>query len=176
VIRRRAGGKANDKLASLSEDALHLGRATVHFDKPFDQGQADAETALRPVQGALGLREEFEDSRKELGRNPEAGVADAKDDLIGIRFDRGHDTPGRIGVLGGIIKKVDQHLFKAGGIGVEPDRLGRLVDQLPLGRKRGRPQLTAVCSSPSTRARSPSRNGFCRTGEPRSTSRRPASP
>ncbi len=37
-------------------------------------------------------------------------------------------------------------------------------------------QPTLARSSPSTRARSPSRKGFCRTGAPRSASRSPASP
>ena len=51
-------------------------RAAVHLDQPLHQRQADAQPALRALQGAVDLGEHLEDAGQHLGRDADAGVPD----------------------------------------------------------------------------------------------------
>ena len=59
---------------SLCADTL----PAVHLDEPFDEMQADAQTAVRPI-GSIDLREHLEDARQLLGRNADPGIGDGHD-------------------------------------------------------------------------------------------------
>ena len=46
--------------------------AAVQLDEAADDGEPDAEPALRTIETGLGLREEVEDARRHLGRDSDA--------------------------------------------------------------------------------------------------------
>jgi len=58
----------------LPQNAGSLDPAAVHFHEPLHQGQADSQSALRAVQGTLGLREQIEDAGQDFGSDPHARI------------------------------------------------------------------------------------------------------
>ncbi len=91
-------------------------------------GQADAESPLGPVDRPVGLDEQVEDVREQLGGDAVAGVGHPDDDLARLdpRADAERAAPA--GVLGGVDQQVRHHLLETDGVGVDPDRLGSDVD------------------------------------------------
>ena len=69
--------------------AVCFHRATVQFDKVFDQSQTDAEPALRAFQRAINLSEHFEYLRQQFGRNPDAAAQIRATFIIGAAFAEG---------------------------------------------------------------------------------------
>jgi hypothetical protein len=62
---RRADRKPHVELAACAMSrASCRDRAAVHFDQPPDQGQTDAQAALRPIQRAVRLNEEFNQNER----------------------------------------------------------------------------------------------------------------
>ena len=62
-VRRPDDRQADDELAALAVAlAVGLDAAAVHLDQPLDDGQADAQAALRLLQRPVHLREQVEHS------------------------------------------------------------------------------------------------------------------
>jgi hypothetical protein len=69
-----------DEFTPLAETfTSRFDASAVHFDQSLDQGQADAQTALRAFECRRHLREHLKQLRKMLSRYPDAGIADGDD-------------------------------------------------------------------------------------------------
>ncbi len=60
----RANRQPHDKLGARAQTrAAGLHGTTVHLDEQLHERESDSQSALRPIEGALGLSEQIEDAR-----------------------------------------------------------------------------------------------------------------
>ena len=79
----------DDELASQARPrAVRLDTAAVHLDEPAHDRESDAEPAPRPLQRHVGLDEQVEYVREQLGREADAAVAHANDNFAAERLGR----------------------------------------------------------------------------------------
>ena len=71
-----SGSRIDERRAVALARALRLDAARVQLDEVADDGEAEAEAAVAPGDGRVGLAEAVEDVREELGRDSLAGVGD----------------------------------------------------------------------------------------------------
>ncbi len=100
----------------------------MQLDQPLDQRQADAQPALRPHQRPLRLRENLEDARQHLGHDADAVVLDRHDHVAPLPLGGQPDATAILGVLGGVVEQVGEHLGQPHRVGLQVDRLGRQGD------------------------------------------------
>ncbi len=98
---------------------MRLNAAAMHLDQPLDQGQSDAQSAVRAVERALGLREEIEYSRQQVARDPDAGITHAQDDLVVGALSQHVDTAARRSELRGVVYEIGDHLAHARRVGLD---------------------------------------------------------
>ena len=67
-------------------------------------------------------------SRQMLGGDADAGVPHRHDDLVALPLGGQPDVTALVGVLGGVVEQVREHLGQPGRVGVQVDRLGRQRD------------------------------------------------
>ena len=103
----------------------------------LDDGQAEAEAAVRTTRGAVGLPEALEHVRQNVGRDADAVVAHADDDPVGVALDIDDDAPVGETELHGIGDEVPDDLLQAVGIGADDDRLRRIEREVDALRFRG---------------------------------------
>src|SRR6185437_1978014 len=96
--------------------------AAMQLDEPTHQSEADAETALSAVEGALALHEGLEDLRQQLGRNAEPIVAHTKHGLAVPGAECHPDYTARRRVLDRVRQYVGNDLIDAHRIAVDPVR------------------------------------------------------
>ena len=117
-------GQADDKLAAfIGAVAAGLNAAVVHIDQPPHQRQANAESALRPLQRPINLREHVEDAGQHVAGDADAVVSHADDGITPFPFGGEPDVTAPLGVLGGVVQQVQEDLSEPDGIGVQMDRL-----------------------------------------------------
>ena len=127
--RLRGDRQADDELAPLARPvAAGLDAPAVQLDQPLDQRQADAEPALRPHQRRFRLREHLEDARQHLGGDADAVVLDRHDHVAPLPLGTQPDAAAFLGVLGGVVEQVGEHLGQPHRVGLEVDRLRRQGD------------------------------------------------
>src|SRR3569833_2191121 len=105
-------------------------QGTVHsFDKPLGNGEAEARAAKLARRRGIGLLEVAEDARLVLGRQPDAGVANAETNAVALerRLDDDGDTAG-FGELPGVARQIQQNLAQPRGI-ADDRRRQALVDE-----------------------------------------------
>ncbi len=96
--RRGERGQAHRERAAVSRArARRVHAAAVQLGDASDQGEAEPQAARAAVGPALALGEEIEDARQHLGRDPDAGVADAQDRFAALRAQRDLDARRRPG-------------------------------------------------------------------------------
>src|SRR5512135_2392590 len=87
---RRTQGEADHELAPLALPGAGSGDApVVHLDEAPHQGESDPESPLAAVERAVGLGEQVEDARQQLGRDADPVVA--YPDHGGLSFATGLD-------------------------------------------------------------------------------------
>ena len=97
-------------------------RAAVHLDELLDDRQPDAEPALGAGERAVPLGEELEHLGELLGRDADAPVPDADDDLVRPRCGpMSRMWPAVLAVLGRVVQQVHHHLLEPGRVGVDPE-------------------------------------------------------
>ena len=101
--------------------------AAMHLDQAPHQRQADAEPALRAVDGAADLAEHLEHAGQCIAGDPDPGVADHHHGLFSFTPHRQPDAAARRRVLGGVVEQVGHHLGNAGRVGVHQQRLVRHI-------------------------------------------------
>ena len=75
--------QADGELAAAAQAvAFDRDAAAVHLDQLADDGQADAQAALRAIERLIDLREQLEDARQHLGGNADAGVLHLEHRLV----------------------------------------------------------------------------------------------
>ncbi len=120
--------------APAGERAAHLDPSAVQLDEAAHERQADPEAALRAIDRALDLREEFEDPRMQRGRDADPRVAHADERFLPAvgspdGLQRHPDrAPGR-GELRRVVEQVADHLREPGQIPGDLHRLRRQVDR-----------------------------------------------
>ena len=63
VLRNRCDGDLDHEFAAPTRSlAMGLHATPLHLDEPVNDRQADAKSALGPVEGAIGLREKVKNS------------------------------------------------------------------------------------------------------------------
>src|SRR5438477_459576 len=81
-------GEPHGELAAgPSSVALGHDGPAMHPDQPLHDRETDAEAALRAVEGTLALREEVEDPRQEVRRQPHPVVAHAQYRLLALALE-----------------------------------------------------------------------------------------
>ena len=125
--------QADDELAAVAEAlAVRLDAAAVQLHQPVDEGEADAEPAVRAIQRAGGLHEKIEDARQQFRVDAHAVVAHADDDLGRLGADgtlgAERDVAAVAAVFAGVAEEVAKDLLEPGGVGVQKDRLGRACE------------------------------------------------
>src|SRR5437899_733729 len=114
VLAARVGGEG---------DGRHIPRArrgaaaAVELDDVLDDGQSEAEAAVRARRAAVALAETLEDQRKELAGDALAGVGDGDAHGVALRLigaDR--DRAARRRELHRVRKEIPDHLLQALGV------------------------------------------------------------
>jgi hypothetical protein len=80
----------------------------MHLDERPGDRQTQSEAAFRAVERALVLHEQVEDARQQVGRNTDAGIADAERGLVGLCLQAHRDRAAARGVLAGVVEQVRQ--------------------------------------------------------------------
>ena len=143
----RQGGQADDELAALvGAVAVRLDAAAVHLDQPAHQRQADAQPALRAVERAVDLGEQVEDARQHLGGMPMPVSRTRMTASSSSALHREGDRAAFLGVLGGVVEQVAEHLGQPHRVAVDAQRLARQRDGqlVPFGSISGRLVSTAA--------------------------------
>ena len=116
------GGEPDDELAPLADAFAPGGDApSVHLDELLHHREADPEAPLRASERAVPLGEEFEHLGQLRGRDADALVLDADDDLVSFDAGRKQDVPPVLAVLGRVVQEVHHDLLKAGRVDVDPE-------------------------------------------------------
>jgi hypothetical protein len=85
----------------------------VQLDQVLDQRQAQSQSARSTVGAALGLGEQVEGARHQFGRHADAVVDDLDADPRLVHLDVEAQGAAFLGVLGGVVEDVGQHLHQA---------------------------------------------------------------
>src|SRR5262249_5738759 len=102
-----ATGDANHELAAATRPiAVGGDGAAVHLDDGADERQPDAEAALRSVERLIRLYEGFEDPLTHVGRDADARVPNAEDDVAVLARRLQRDLAARRRVLGGVGQQI----------------------------------------------------------------------
>ncbi len=124
--------QVNEEFAAVAgAGAARLDPAAVHLDQAAHQRQADPQAPLGAAQGPVDLGEHVEHPRQHVGGNADAGVSHRDHHFTrGLtsparHLDTAPDLSARIGILGGVVEQVGDHLGQAHGVGVEDQRRGR---------------------------------------------------
>ncbi len=129
---RGANDDGEIKHGALAGLALDGHGAAVEFDEALADGEAEPRAAVATGGGGVDLREFFEESVEPVGRNANAGIANAKGDLVATIEERvAGDVNGDftvIGELDGVGEEVDEDLPEAGD--VADDSVGRARGKL----------------------------------------------
>ena len=147
--RRRRGLDGDDREANLHLGALpragapDLDLAVLHLHEASRQGQSDAQAADRAFEDGLGLVEHLEDARESVGRDADAGIADADDGEIGVRFGGEPDVPGPWRELHGVLQDVGEDLHEPCAVAADDQGAGGRLDVqgMPRGRRERRDRL-----------------------------------
>jgi hypothetical protein len=94
----------------------------VHLDQAAHHGQADPQPALPAPDRAVGLGEHVEHARQRFGRDADPGVAHRDQRHPVLAPDLDPDAAARIGVLGGVVEQVGEHLGQAHAVGLQDQR------------------------------------------------------
>ena len=89
---------------------MRLDGAAMHLDEPFDQGQTNAESALRLLVTSIGLVKHVEQVGKMIGSDTDAVVGDPQDYVIGLAVGTKADAAALGRVFGGVVQKIHQCL------------------------------------------------------------------
>src|SRR6266403_285416 len=139
LLHRCDARQPDDELASVARAlAVGLHLAAVKLHEPAYQGETDAEAALSVEESPIALRGQVEHVRKQLGRNPDAGVGDADGRAPLFADHTDSDRAARRGVLDRVQQEIREDLVEPGGIRVHPDRLSPHVDDMTLQPARAR--------------------------------------
>src|SRR5690606_8710416 len=87
--------------------------ATMQFDEPAADEQADAEPALRPVEGSVSLREQVEHAWQQLGSDSDPVVHYGNDHFLADAIHGNPDLPALKRVLDRIQEQVTHGLLKS---------------------------------------------------------------
>lgn len=157
-------GDPDDERRSLALPlALGADRSAVKLDELADEGEPDAETAVRPGRPAVGLPEALEGMRQEVGADPLAVVPDDERDVLAAPLDPHVDAAAGRGELDRVRQEVRSHLAQPVGIAVHrpearserggeshplavgggPDGIDRGLDGDCRSRDRAQPQTPA---------------------------------
>src|SRR4029453_10270077 len=105
--------------------AAGLDAPAMQFNQALDQRQADAESALRPYQGRLCLRENVENTGEYLGDDADTAILDGDGHVATNPHSRQLDATALLGIFGGVVEKVGEHLGQPHRVSIEVDRLRR---------------------------------------------------
>jgi hypothetical protein len=106
---------------------MDLNPAAVHFDQSTHQIQPDSQSALRPIQRAINLRELIENLGEHFRGNADTIIPDLHDHIAAFLFDGRPDVPTLRCELGTVVNKVGEYLSQPSPIGIYIDRLGRYL-------------------------------------------------
>ena len=99
--------QADHEIAALARPAAPgLDASAVHLHEPLRQTQADAQTALRPRQRPLDLREHLEEGRQLVGGNADSCVRHRHHCVAALKLCTQVDSPAPLCVLGGVVEQV----------------------------------------------------------------------
>ena len=148
-------------------------------------------TSVSPIPARLGIARasgptwvnRSNTAEQHVGRDADAGVPDADDHVVPVpAATASRSDPPAVGVLGGVVQEVREHLGEPGRVAVHPHRLGRQVhveavpgrvDQRPAGLDRladhlGQVRIGSICRRilprviRETSSRSSTRRTMCR--------------
>nr|GEU28230.1 hypothetical protein [Tanacetum cinerariifolium] len=124
-LARQAHGK---RAAMADAGAVAVDRTLVQRDQAFDQRQAQAQPAQRPVGRALGLGKQVERALDHVGRHADA-VVRYPDQHVRVAHLDGHRHLAVLGrVLRGVAQQVRQYLHQAFLVAHDQRRVGRQLE------------------------------------------------
>ena len=167
--RRRRQRQAHHEFAAPARTvAERAHRPAMHLDQRAHHREADPQPTLRAIQRPRLLHEQVERARQQLRGHARAVVAHLHHGLAAFDRHRQRDVPVRVGVLGGVVEQVREHLHQARGVGVHRQQVLRqrqrqllslLRDQRPADlhrlqqqRRPARWAASAAGSCPGSRA------------------------
>src|SRR5262249_8241652 len=108
--------------------AMGFNLAFVHLDQGVDDGKADTQAPLRPVQGTIRLDEEIEYTGQHLRQDAYARILDPENSLRALPLHSKPDMAARFGVLRCVAQQVAYHLLHPGRVRLQPDGFSREGD------------------------------------------------
>jgi hypothetical protein len=97
----------------------------VQLDQPPRQRQADTQPGRAAFERGVGLHEHIEYFAQHLGRDADAVVTDADRQLLAVQRGVQRELAIAVGVLGGVVEQVGQHLRQACAVAAHIDRRRR---------------------------------------------------
>ena len=119
----------HDELApSIGALAVGLDAAAVQLNQLPDQRQTDPQPAQRSIEIPIALGEHFENMRQHFGRDAHSGVRHRSEPhLLGPW--RSANRAASLGVLGGVVEEIRQHLRQPSHVAAEHRGLRRQLDR-----------------------------------------------